>query len=261
MPLWEVALTSGANGHDVLEADGQLLLTQYDQSTLALIDPSDGSPIGSVDLADEADMDGLPEADTMALVDGRVFVALQRFDRPDSWAPQAGRLVEVDPVAGVVVGSVEVGLSPRLHARSSDPQTAVVVTGTFGQPDGALSVFDGAFMRDVVTEQALGADMGAYAETESTGVLLGSDFALDGMARLWCIDWATERILEGPIQAAGYADVVTGAGLAWVAVRRGWGGGESSGVMRINLDTCAMEGALLHTDLEPFSLAWNDEGT
>ncbi|MEO2169283.1 MAG: hypothetical protein ABGY42_14425, partial [bacterium] len=67
-------------------------VTRYEEASIAIVDPSvgptcEGFMRGEIDLSAFADSDGIPEMDQMVIVDGRLFVSLQRLDRNQFFEP------------------------------------------------------------------------------------------------------------------------------------------------------------------------------
>jgi hypothetical protein len=70
---------------------GKGYVTRYGSRELWVVDPAARGcrrfRTGTIDLSAFADADGIPEMDQMALVDGRLFVTLQRLDRRRGFVP------------------------------------------------------------------------------------------------------------------------------------------------------------------------------
>lgn len=247
-PRLEVALGE-ANPHDAVLHDGLLWLTLYEHDALWALDPEDGERELELDLSGEADADGLPEADRFVRRDGRLFVALQRLERP-GWASPGGRVVEVDEAG--VRASHPVGPSPDLFPGADG---LVVLTGLYGRADGALSVLDPdtGELVELLTEAEAGFDFVRYVETDGHAVLVGA--AEDGSGRTLCRDLAGGAWIEGPSDAGWMVDAVAAGGVVWIGVRSGWGGpGVEPGLVALDPRTCRrVEGEALL--LEPYALA------
>src|SRR5690606_31032144 len=96
-PRWEVSVGTGANPHDIALCGGRLFVSRYEHDHLLVLDPDTGAEVGTVDLSDLSDADGLPEASDLEVLDGRFYVGLHRLDRLAGWtSAPGGRLVEVD---------------------------------------------------------------------------------------------------------------------------------------------------------------------
>lgn len=102
----------GSNPHDiVVVAPDKAYVTRYDRAELWIVDPSvtgcDRFRRGTVDLGGAADGDGLPEMSQMAVVDGRLFVSVQRLDRRRGFTPTGpSRLVVIDVATDTVSGAI-----------------------------------------------------------------------------------------------------------------------------------------------------------
>jgi hypothetical protein len=111
--LSQCSLGSGANPHDVvLITEEKGYVTRYDKPGLGVVDLSVDSTCGGfvsklIDLSALSDSDGVPEMDQMALIDGSLFVALQRLDRRNFFLPTGpGTLAVIDTVSDTLIGEV-----------------------------------------------------------------------------------------------------------------------------------------------------------
>jgi hypothetical protein len=99
---WQCSTGPGSNPHDIaVVRDDQAVVSRYDRAQLWIVNPSaagcDGFRTGTIDLGDLADADGLPEADQLAVAEGRLFVSVQRLDRARGFAPTGpSRLAVLD---------------------------------------------------------------------------------------------------------------------------------------------------------------------
>ncbi len=75
-------------------------IPRFESTRMWIVDPATtteaGFKIGEVDLSGYADADGLPEMTQGVVVDGKLFLLLQRLDKEDSWVPQTPYLVVID---------------------------------------------------------------------------------------------------------------------------------------------------------------------
>lgn len=189
----------GTNPHDIAFAGpDKAYVTLYDQTELLIVDPSvgadcDGFLLGSVDLAEFADDDGLPEMDQMAIVGRKLYVALQRLDRFNFFAPAGdGVLAVVDTETDEVTGSVILSGGNPFGATKglvvSGGAVVVAVTGAFGAADGGIERVDvetdeasGFF----VTEEDLGGDVTDFvivSPRRGYAVISNADFTNDVVA-------------------------------------------------------------------------------
>jgi len=147
----------------VVVAPDKAYVTRYDRPELWIVDPSVGSDCagfrrGVVDLSAFADADGLPEMDQMAVVEGRLFVTVQRLDRRRGFAPTGpSRVVVIDVATDTVTGDIPLhGSNPFGDASSivREPGTGRLVIASVGN---IYAVGDGGLERvDPFTLQAEG---------------------------------------------------------------------------------------------------------
>lgn len=267
-PEWEVALERGANAHDVLVVDDAVWVAQYDLGVLARLDAATGDPLPGIDLGQLGIEGGVLGADTLVEHQDTVVLALQRFDRTVvPWVPEPGLILQLDR-DGALLGAREVGPSPRIAPHPLQPGLLLLVTGTYGLPDGGLSTYDPATgeVSTVVSEEALGRDieMEGLAVSGQTAVLLVGDFDLfpggegeapdTAKAGVACVDLDTGDVRSGPEEAGWFVDAADVDGTVWVGIRRGWGAAAAPGLLPVDPTSCSAVAERLHTTLEPYSL-------
>jgi hypothetical protein len=256
-PIVERVVQRRGNVHDVVAVGDEWWFSLYERAELVRTDRS-GREVGRIALDDEADGDGLPEADRLVVTEAGVFAALQRLDREAGWTGDEGRIVRIDPKTGRIEARFTVGPNPKLYADPSDPSALVVLTGRYGEPDGALLGLDpdtGATSA-IVTEEALGLDLSGFAGIGSHAVLLGVDFAVDGPSTVLCLDLETGALAPGRSDTVWFVDAVAGDGSVHVAVRGGFSGIPADAVLSVDPATCASETLAEGFVLEPYGLAY-----
>ena len=191
--LRQFSTGNGTNPQDIeILSPTKAYVSLYERDYVAIVNPQTGAQIGTVSLATFSDADGLPEAADMALVDGRLFVALQRLDRPAGYTAAhpsyvavidcaTDQLVDVDPQAPGTQAIVLTGRNP-FSDLLLDPvrqQLYVAEAGNFGVLDGGVEYIDpvalhaGGFF---VTETALGGDLnGVRLWTDCSGYAIVND--------------------------------------------------------------------------------------
>jgi hypothetical protein len=152
-----------SNPHDiVVVAPDKAYVTRYDRAELWVVDPSvrDCARFrrGVVDLSAFADGDGLPEMSQIALVDGALFVTVQRLDRRRGFASTGtSRMVVVDTATDAVSGEIVLhGGNPFGDSSGivHEPGTGKLVIASAGD---IFEVGDGGLERiDPVTRTAAG---------------------------------------------------------------------------------------------------------
>jgi len=99
---------AGANPHDIVAVSpDKAYVTRYGARDVWIVDPSARRckrfKRGTIDLGAQADADGLPEMDQMAVVGTRLFISLQRLDRGRGFVPTGpSRLVVVDTTTDAI---------------------------------------------------------------------------------------------------------------------------------------------------------------
>lgn len=256
-PVAEFVVEQAGNVHDVIRVGDEWWFTLYERAEIVRTD-FDGVELGRIDLRDEADGDGIPEADRFVVTDAGIFLALQRLDRDSAWATNEGRIVRLDPEAKVVDGAWDVGPDPKLYADPSDPSAMIVLTGRFSEPDGALVRFDPDLgtVTPLVTEAALGRDLSGFAGIGGVGVLLGVDFRVDGPSTVDCVDLQTGGITPALSDSGWYVEAIAAEDRVYVAVRTGFAGSPAEGVLSIDPATCTVEPLADGFALDPYTIGW-----
>jgi hypothetical protein len=227
-PTLEFSTGAGTNPHALAVCGDRIYVTRYDLTEdqtaggdVAMYSLTTGAPLGTVDLSPwNPHADGTPEPDAMVLSDGSLYVALQRFDRDDSWTPHpAGVLVEIDCATGAVLEAREVATNPRLSAVPGDAGTLQI-----GHDRGVdhLDLATGT-----ITEVVVDADLGA--DVVSLGLAVSGDHALlvvevDGFTNeLWCLDLAAgTRTMLGAVDHRNWGLQTAPDGLVWALWRDHW---------------------------------------
>jgi FlgD Ig-like domain len=184
---------NGTNPQDIeVVSPTKAYISLYERDYVLIVNPQTGATLGSVSLATFADADGLPEAADMALVGDRLFVALQRLDRPGGYVASnpsyvavidctTDQLIDVDPQAPGVQAIVLSGRNP-FSDLTLDPvrqKLYVAEAGNFGVLDGGVEFIDPVTLHAeglFVTESALGGDLNAVRLwTDCTGYAIVND--------------------------------------------------------------------------------------
>jgi DNA-binding beta-propeller fold protein YncE len=155
---WQCSVENGSNPHDIaFAAPNKAYVTRYERATILIVDPTTGPDCanfvrGTVDLSALADADGLPEMDQAVVINGELFVTLQRLDRRNFFAPSGTSLIAVIDVAtDAVVGTITLtGTNPFAETAglAPDPVTGKIIlpeVGQFGRADdGGIERIDPA---------------------------------------------------------------------------------------------------------------------
>jgi hypothetical protein len=171
---WQCSTGNGSNPQDFALLDaGKAYVTLFAEPDLLVVNPSPSPDChdflrSSIDLSAYADSDGVPEMDQMAIVDGILYVSLQRLN---NFAPAApGAIVAVDTATERVVNEFDLGAenpfgnTKGLTVRNGDLLVGEV--GAFGTNDGGverIALPSGQSKGFIVTEEALGGDINDFA--------------------------------------------------------------------------------------------------
>jgi len=164
---------NGSNPHDlVVVAPDKAYVTRYDRPELWVVDPSvsdcDHFRTGVIDLSAFADGDGLPEMDQMAVVEGRLFVTVERLDRRRGFAPTGpSRLVVIDVATDTVSGDITLHGANAFGDSSSivrEPDSGKLVVASVGD---IYAVGDGGLER--VDPYTLHADGAFFVDENQLG--------------------------------------------------------------------------------------------
>jgi hypothetical protein len=87
--------TASANPHAMIFLNDQkAYLLLYGKTKAWIVNPNAANEaefkIGELDLSAYGDADGIPEMDNGIIVDGILYITVQRLDRNDEWAPRTG---------------------------------------------------------------------------------------------------------------------------------------------------------------------------
>ncbi len=94
--LRQFSTGNGSNPKDIaFLSETKAYITRYETNDLWIVNPSNGNYLGSIDLSQFADSDGLCEMDQMLIKDGMLFITIQRLDRDNWWLPVGDSYVAV----------------------------------------------------------------------------------------------------------------------------------------------------------------------
>jgi len=181
-PLMQYSVGNGANPQDIVVVDtDKAYVTLLERDYVLILDPRDGTRLGTIDLSAYADADGLPELAQMVRVEDRVFVGMQRLDRNAFWAPsdssylavidiKTDALVDADPAQDGIQGILLAAPNPGA-LDVVDQRIFVQEVGDYMALDGGIEAIDaGTFQSEglLITESQLGGQCGGLAMASST---------------------------------------------------------------------------------------------
>jgi hypothetical protein len=170
---------NGTNPKDIaFVSPGKIFVSRYDSNDLLIMNPSTGSHLGTIDLSQFADGDGLCEMDHMIMKDGILFVSIQRIDRNNYWTPvgdsyiavidaAADTLIDADPGTPGKQGIPLSAANPFSDLKfDTDGYTILVAcAGFWGMTDGGIEKIDPVSLTSqgfMITEAAAGGDINEF---------------------------------------------------------------------------------------------------
>ena len=94
--------------HIAFISEKKAYITLYEETYLLVVNPSTGDEITQIDLSSYADDDGIPEMSPMVMLNGKLFVAIQRLDRDNWFAPtDKSYIVEIDADEDIVIRAIQ----------------------------------------------------------------------------------------------------------------------------------------------------------
>jgi len=137
----EFSTGAGTNPQDIaFISENKAYVTCYDTTNLLIVNPTTGEHLGTIDLSEYADDDGIPEMHKMVafkfLGKSRVYVTIQRLDRDDWFAPtDKSYIVELDGDKDTIIRAIQL--------TQVNPSTAPVLDGIHILVGETGSWFDG----------------------------------------------------------------------------------------------------------------------
>ncbi len=178
--VFQFSTGNGSNPADIAFASpNKAYVTLYEKANLLIVNPQTGASLGSVALGGLADADGIPEMDRMERIGPWLFVALQRLDRNNGFAPtdssvvavvdtRADTLFDLNPSLPGKQGFRLTGKNP-VTPFAFDPASGHLLigcAGSYGALDGGIVWIDPIGFRSLgyaVTEAALGGNISGFA--------------------------------------------------------------------------------------------------
>ena len=170
---------NGTNPKDIaFVSPDKIFVSRHNSNDLLIMNPSTGVHLGTIDLSQFADGDGLCEMDHMIMKDGILFVSIQRIDRNNYWQPVGDSYIAVVDAAADTLIDVDPGTpgTQAIPLTASNPFTdlkfdsdgytiLVACAGLWGMTDGGIEMIDPVTMSSqgfMITEAAAGGDINEF---------------------------------------------------------------------------------------------------
>lgn len=167
---------NGSNPYDIVfVSPTRAYVPRYNETRLLIMNPASGAHLGTIDLAGFADADGIPEMARAIRVQRYLFVAVQRLDRNNFYAPtdssqvvvidtQTDLVVDVDPASAGTQGIVLPVQNPITDFGFDRAATRLLIgcSGALGALDGGVAMVDPVFFQSLglaIGEAALGGEI------------------------------------------------------------------------------------------------------
>ncbi|MBI3811014.1 MAG: hypothetical protein HY283_02240 [Nitrospirae bacterium] len=160
-------------------------ISRYELNTVLIVNPLTGERLGTVDLTPFADSDGIVEMGRMVIVNGKLYVALQRVDRNNGFTASndsyvividvtTDQVVDVDPNTPGVQPIVLKGRNPTdlVYLPSTD-RIYLADTGTYITSDAfggieAVNPNTNATEGIIISDDTLGGAIGVFGVLSNT---------------------------------------------------------------------------------------------
>ncbi len=260
----EYSVGAGSNPQDIAVASFErAFVARLNHPELLIVHPTDGTEIGTVDLISMADADGNPDAAWVLHRQGRIYVALQKFDNFVPTGPSA--IAVIDAATGVIEEEITLSganVYGKLRYNHVLDKIVIAQAGVFGELDGGIEYLDPndlTLSGYVITEQEIGGDLSdvvIVSETKGYAVI-GVPSDSGAATHLVSFNPSTGKKLEDLIVrddwTIGFLEISPDGGQLWVCDRK-----EELPGLRI-FDTgndTEITGAPLDVGLPPFMICF-----
>lgn len=163
----EYSVEASSNPHDIaVVSENRAYISRYGLAEMLIVKPFSGDEVGTVDLSDYADDDGIPEVSGLALLNDKLYAPVQRLDQADGWeAVGGGAIVVIDAASGDIEGDIKLtGPSSYGAPEYSEAlgQFVIAEPCSWSELDGGIELFDPeneTVSGFVITEEELGGNV------------------------------------------------------------------------------------------------------
>jgi hypothetical protein len=157
------------NPHDIaFISKNKAYVTCYDRADLLIVNPTTGEHLGTIDLSEYADEDGIPEMDKMTVFNVfgiiRVYVSIQRLNRTAWYAPtDTSYILEINGRTNQVTKAITLtGVNPFTDLVLDGIHLLVGEAGSWFALDGGIeriNILTGETDGFIMTESELGGNI------------------------------------------------------------------------------------------------------
>lgn len=209
-PKGQWLLPEGSNPQDVIATERGLLVSLYARPELLLLSTTNGQVLERIDISDQTDEDGKPEASSMLnLGDGRVIIAVQNLDFQglEPIPPPSSRLLIIDIASASVAGELSICANPfgPLH-KGPDGRLMMACNGDWSvQADAGLVAVDmeSGEHELLVSEEDLGGNLLDLHPADGGWLLVVADASFEQTLRRFDPESGLGSPLPSPTRAIG----------------------------------------------------------
>lgn len=173
----EYSVGAGSNPQTIaVTSSGRAYVPRLGAAGILVVNPLTGEELGTIDLSDEADADGVPEATGAVVYGGKVYIPLARLN--NFMPSEFSSVVVIDGETGSMEDNVSLTATNPTVARYNGRLGRIVLveTGSYGVQDGGVELLDpnvNEVSGLIVTEAQLGGDiLDVYLHSDTLGYAL-----------------------------------------------------------------------------------------
>lgn len=116
--ITQVSVGALTNPKAVVRINGKLYVSRFDSATMLVLDAETFKEVGTIDLSEFSDADGTPEMGLAVTAGGKVWVAVERYERAATYwspstSPAGSYLISIDPATDTIEKRVKLtGVTP-----------------------------------------------------------------------------------------------------------------------------------------------------
>jgi len=168
--ILEFSTGTGSNPQDIaFISEDKAYVSCYDTTDLLIVNPTTGEHLGTIDLSEYADDDGIPEMHKMVSFKffrkSRVYLTIQRLDRENWFEPtDKSYIIEIDGDQDTIIRAIQLSqVNPSTAPILDGPRILVGETGSwYDDEDGgieSINIFTNKAEGFIISEADLGGNI------------------------------------------------------------------------------------------------------